>query len=45
MERNSKRISHDLDPLFRDFLVLGLCNGYRDVGPCVYPCLGHFCDV
>jgi hypothetical protein len=27
-------------PHFRDFWVLGLCNGYGDVGPWVYPCLG-----
>ena len=31
--------------LFRDFLVLVLCNGYRDVGLWVYPCLGPFCNV
>jgi hypothetical protein len=22
------------------FWDLGLCNGYGDVGPCVYPCVG-----
>ena len=38
LERKSKRRSWDLDPLFRDFWVLGLCNGYGDVGPWVYPC-------
>jgi hypothetical protein len=27
-------------PLFRDFWVWVLCNGYGDVGPWVYPCLG-----
>jgi hypothetical protein len=27
-------------PHFRDFWVLGLCNGYGDVDPWVYPCLG-----
>ena len=27
-------------PTFRDFLDLGLCNGYGDVNPWVYPCLG-----
>jgi hypothetical protein len=27
-------------PLFRDFWVLGLCNGYGNVVPWVYPCLG-----
>jgi hypothetical protein len=27
-------------PLFRDFWVLGLCNGYGDVSPWVYPFLG-----
>jgi hypothetical protein len=32
-------------PLFRDFWVLGLCNGYGDVGPWVYPCLGPFCNA
>jgi hypothetical protein len=32
-------------PLFRDFWVLGLCNGYGNVGPWVYPCLGLFCNV
>jgi hypothetical protein len=32
-------------PLFRAFWVLGLCNGYGDVGPLVYPCLGIFCNV
>jgi hypothetical protein len=31
--------------LFRDFWVLGLCNGYGDVGPWVYPCLGPFCNA
>ena len=30
---------------FRDFWVLGLCNGNGDVGPWVYPCLGPFCNV
>jgi len=30
-------------PLFRDFWVLGLCNGYDNIGPWVYPCLGLFC--
>jgi hypothetical protein len=29
--------------LFRSFWVLGLCNGYGNVGPWVYPCLGLFC--
>jgi hypothetical protein len=32
-------------PLFKDFWVLGLCNGYGDVGPWYYPCLGPFCNV
>jgi hypothetical protein len=32
-------------PLFRDFWVLGLCNGNGDVGPWVYPCLGQFFNV
>jgi hypothetical protein len=32
-------------PLFRDFWVLGLCNGYGYVGPWVYPLLGLFCNV
>jgi hypothetical protein len=32
-------------PLFRDFLVLGLCNGNGDVDPWVYPYLGRFCKV
>jgi hypothetical protein len=32
-------------PLFKDFRVLGLCSGYGDVGPWVYPCLGLFCNV
>jgi hypothetical protein len=41
----SKRRSRDLRPLFRDFWVLGLCNGYGDVSPWVYPCLGPFCNV
>jgi hypothetical protein len=27
-------------PLFRDFWVLDLCNGYGNVIPWVYPCLG-----
>jgi hypothetical protein len=27
-------------PPFRDFWDLGLCNGYGDVDPWVYPCLG-----
>jgi hypothetical protein len=45
IEHKSKRTSWDLNPFFRDFLVLGLCNRYRDVGPWVYPCLGPFCNV
>jgi hypothetical protein len=32
-------------PLFRNFLVLGLCNGYGDLDPWVYQCLGPFCNV
>jgi hypothetical protein len=32
-------------PLFRAFWVLGLCNGYGDVDPWVYPCLGPLCNV
>ena len=32
-------------PLFRDFLVLDLCNRNGYVGPWVYPCLGPFCNV
>jgi hypothetical protein len=32
-------------PLFRDFWVLSLCNGYGDVGPWVYPCLGLYFNV
>jgi hypothetical protein len=31
--------------LFRDFWVLGLCNGHGDVGPWVYRCLGLFFNV
>jgi hypothetical protein len=27
-------------PLFRVFWVFGLCNGYGNVDPWVYPCLG-----
>ena len=27
-------------PPFRDFFVLGPCNGYGNVGPWVYPCIG-----
>jgi hypothetical protein len=42
VERKSKRRSRDLDPLFRGFWVLGLCNRYEDVDPWVYPCLGPF---
>ena len=41
-ERKPKRRSWDLDPLFRDFWILCLCNRYGDVGPWVYPCLGPF---
>jgi hypothetical protein len=41
----AKRRSRDLSPLFRGFWVSGLCNGYKDVGPWVYPCLGPFCNV
>jgi hypothetical protein len=44
-EHKSKWRLRDLDPLFRDFWVLGLCNEYGDVGPWVYPCLGPFCNV
>jgi hypothetical protein len=36
-ERKMKQRSRDLDPLFRDFWVLGLCNGYGNVGPWVHP--------
>jgi hypothetical protein len=32
-------------PLFRDFWVLRLYNGYGDVGPWVYPCLAPFCNI
>jgi hypothetical protein len=44
-ERKSKWRSWDLGPLFRDILVLGLCNGHGDVDPWVYPCLGPFCNI
>jgi hypothetical protein len=27
-------------PPFRDFWFLLLCNGYGDIGPWAYPCLG-----
>jgi hypothetical protein len=37
---NMKQRSRDIDPLFRDFWVLGLCNRYGNVIPWVYPCLG-----
>jgi hypothetical protein len=43
-ERKSKQRSGS-QPIFRDFWVWGLCNGYGDVGPWVYPCLGPFCNV
>jgi hypothetical protein len=29
-------------PFLGQFWVLGLCNGYGDVSPWVYPCLGPF---
>jgi hypothetical protein len=45
VEHKSKRRSQDLGPLFRDFWVLGLCNGYGDVIPWVYPSLGPYCNV
>jgi hypothetical protein len=32
-------------PLFRDFWVFVLCNGYGDVGPWIYPCLGPLFNV
>jgi hypothetical protein len=32
-------------PLLGPFLGFGLCNGYGNVGPWVYPCLGLFCNV
>jgi hypothetical protein len=32
-------------PLFRYFWIFGLCNGYGNVGPWVYPCLGLFCNI
>jgi hypothetical protein len=44
-ERKSKWRSWDLGPFLGPFWVLGLCNGYGDVGPWVYPCLGLFCNV
>jgi hypothetical protein len=45
VERKSKQRLQDLGTLFRDFWVLGLCNGYGDVVPWVYPCLGLSCNV
>jgi hypothetical protein len=36
--QNEAEISGSQPP-FRDFWDLGLCNGYGDVGPWVYPCL------
>jgi hypothetical protein len=42
VEHKSKQRLWDLDPLFRDVWALGLCNGYGDVVPWVYPCLGPF---
>jgi hypothetical protein len=44
-KHNSNWRSQDLGPLFRYFWVLGLCNGYGDVNPWVYPCLGPYCNV
>jgi hypothetical protein len=44
-KRKLKQRLWDLNPLFRDFWVLGLSNEYGDVGPWVYPCLGTFCNV
>jgi hypothetical protein len=32
-------------PIFMDFWVLDLCNGYGNVSPWVYPCLGLFCNI
>jgi hypothetical protein len=36
-ECKTKQRSRGLDPLLRDFWVLGSCNGYENVGPWVYP--------
>jgi hypothetical protein len=45
VEHKSKWRSRDLGPFLGPFWVLDLCNGYGDVGPWVYPCLGLFCNV
>jgi hypothetical protein len=34
-EHKLKQRSWDFGPLFRDFWLLGLCNGYGDVSPWV----------
>jgi hypothetical protein len=45
VERKTKQRSWDLDPFLGPFWDLGICNGYGNVGPWVYPCLGLFCNI
>jgi hypothetical protein len=45
VDRKSKWRSRDLGPFLGPFWVLGLCNGYGDVGPWVYPLLCLFFNV
>jgi hypothetical protein len=44
-ERKKKWILWNFSLVLGPFWVLGLCNGYGNVGPWVYPCLGPFCNV
>jgi len=44
-ECKSKWRSQDLGPFLGIFGFLGSCNGYGNVGPWAYPCLGLFCNI
>jgi hypothetical protein len=44
-EHKRKSILQDLGPFLGIFGFLGSCNGYGNVSPWVYPCLGLFCNI
>jgi hypothetical protein len=45
VERKTKQRLRDLGPFLGPFWDLGICNGYGNVGPWVYSCLGLFCNL
>jgi hypothetical protein len=45
VEHGTKQRSRDLDPFLGPFWDWGICKGYGNVGPWVYPCLGLFCNI